>query len=153
MSMLTSGSWTSFWIRRITGSGGGGTGWIWRGTRIPTGMRRTISAASGPIGTGGLTHSTGTCRLTSLSQSGWPVVQWHRPEVAATQPSKGGATLLVDSEDGTVLVSGPVPSTDEYELELKGIGADVTQLRLEVLADPALPGKGPGRQGGEVKNG
>src|SRR5205085_9989090 len=45
-----------------------------------------------------------------------PTVEWKTPVIAATtQPTKGGATLSVQSSDNSVLVSGPVAQTDEYE--------------------------------------
>jgi hypothetical protein len=62
----------------------------------------------------------------------------------AEMKSKGNATLT-KQEDGSILVSGPNPATDEYTLkattDLKGI----TAVRIELLPDPSLPAKGPGR--------
>jgi hypothetical protein len=59
--------------------------------------------------------------------------------------AKAGATLTVN-KDGSILASGKTGAVDIYtvvgEAKLKGA---VTGLRLEVLSDPSLPSKGPGR--------
>ncbi|MCC6127380.1 MAG: hypothetical protein IT426_20665 [Pirellulales bacterium] len=58
--------------------------------------------------------------------------------------SKGGATLTKEA-DGSIFASGKNPAPDVYtisaETKLKGI----TGFRLEVLDDPRLPSRGPGR--------
>ncbi len=61
-----------------------------------------------------------------------------------TVKSAKGATL-VPQADGAVLASGKAPPTDVYTVSVKLPVAGVTAVRLEVLADPSLPGKGPGR--------
>ncbi|QDV17473.1 Planctomycete cytochrome C [Gimesia panareensis] len=63
--------------------------------------------------------------------------------------STGGAKLKV-LEDGSILASGKNPDKDEYELEIKDSPIPVTgpvALKLELLPDPSLPRKGPGRAG------
>ncbi len=50
-------------------------------------------------------------------------------------------------EDRSILISGPIPVTDEYRLKFAGLPAGVTAIRLEVLPDQSLPAKGPGRAG------
>jgi uncharacterized membrane protein len=83
-----------------------------------------------------------------------PVVLWQTPTVVATtRPTRGGQHLLVDDEDGTILATGPVPKSDEYEIQLTDIPPDVLQVRLDVLTDPSFPKGGPGRAGGETKSG
>ena len=57
----------------------------------------------------------------------------------------GGTTLTVQP-DGAVLASGPNPDKNTYTLEA-GISGTLTGLRLEVLPDPSLPARGPGRAG------
>jgi hypothetical protein len=59
--------------------------------------------------------------------------------------AKDGATLKVQ-DDKTVLVSGKVEPADIYTVTLE-VTSDkpLTALRLEVLTDPTLPKKGPGR--------
>jgi len=60
--------------------------------------------------------------------------------------STSGATFEV-AEDGVVTVTGETAETDVYELTFATELKDVKALRLEVLANEALPGKGPGRGG------
>ncbi|HVK17956.1 MAG TPA: DUF1549 domain-containing protein [Fimbriiglobus sp.] len=59
--------------------------------------------------------------------------------------AKAGATMTIQ-KDGSVLVSGKTGTVDIYnvqaEAKLKGA---ITAVRLEALADPSLPKKGPGR--------
>ncbi len=55
-----------------------------------------------------------------------------------------GATLTI-RPDGSVLASGATPATDRYEVEVEADLAGVSAIRLEALADPALPRDGPGR--------
>lgn len=68
---------------------------------------------------------------------------WHvlRPAKLASQ---AGATLTL-RDDGSILVSGNLGATDTYTLSIDNPPAGVTALKLEVLADEALPAKGPGR--------
>jgi hypothetical protein len=58
--------------------------------------------------------------------------------------SKGNATLT-KQPDGSILVSGPNPATDEYTLTAKTDLKGITAVRIELLPDPSLPAKGPGR--------
>ena len=58
--------------------------------------------------------------------------------------STGGATFTAQP-DGSIAVSGKSAEKDEYRLEFECDLATVTGLRLEALADPALPQSGPGR--------
>jgi serine/threonine protein kinase/tetratricopeptide (TPR) repeat protein len=72
-----------------------------------------------------------------------PAVRWTvlRP---VFMRSPGGATLI-QQDDGSILVSGRNMGGDVYTLALEGLPASVAALRLEVLAHPSLPNKGPGR--------
>ena len=47
--------------------------------------------------------------------------------------------------DGSLRISGPVPDRDTYAVVIESPPANVSALQLEVLADPQLPSKGPGR--------
>jgi hypothetical protein len=47
--------------------------------------------------------------------------------------------------DGSILASGDQTKSDTYSLRLTGDGQAITALRLEVLPDPSLPARGPGR--------
>ncbi len=58
--------------------------------------------------------------------------------------SAGGATLTLQP-DGSVLASGTNSDNDVYTVTLHELPASVWALRLELLADPSLPSKGPGR--------
>ncbi len=59
--------------------------------------------------------------------------------------AKGGATLTVGT-DNAVLASGKIDPVDVYTVETDAkVKGAITALRLEVLADPSLPAKGPGR--------
>ena len=57
--------------------------------------------------------------------------------------SAGGATLTLQP-DGSVLASGTNSDNDVYTVTLHELPASVWALRLELLADPSLPSKGPG---------
>lgn len=48
--------------------------------------------------------------------------------------------------DGSVLATGPRPEKDTYTISVTTRLAQVTAVRLELLADPSLPKGGPGRQ-------
>ena len=58
--------------------------------------------------------------------------------------SENGATAEIQS-DASVLLSGPNPETDSYEIQLDSDLKDVAAIRLEALVDDKLPSKGPGR--------
>ncbi|MEK6259264.1 MAG: PSD1 and planctomycete cytochrome C domain-containing protein [Planctomycetota bacterium] len=58
--------------------------------------------------------------------------------------STGMATLEI-KDDASVFVTGTSPDKDTYLVGLDSDLTDVVAVRLEALADPALPSKGPGR--------
>ncbi len=58
--------------------------------------------------------------------------------------STGGATLEI-KDDASVFATGTSPDKDTYLVGLDSELTDVVAVRLEALADPALPSKGPGR--------
>jgi hypothetical protein len=60
--------------------------------------------------------------------------------------SEGKATLAAQA-DGSWLASGAQPKHDRYALTARLPAAMVSGIRLEVLPDDSLPGKGPGRSG------
>lgn len=47
--------------------------------------------------------------------------------------------------DGSQLATGKVPANDTYTVEIDRWSGSLSSLRLEVLPDDSLPGKGPGR--------
>ena len=80
-------------------------------------------------------------------------VQWEKDMKArvewtvldpATFTSKGGA-VLTKQPDGSILATGKNPSPETYTVTAHTALAGITGIRLEVLSDPKLPGKGPGR--------
>ena len=60
----------------------------------------------------------------------------------------GKGVALAQDKDGSIVVSGESPVTDTYTVTGKLSPGTVHGLRLEVLTDPALPEKGPGRAKG-----
>jgi hypothetical protein len=60
--------------------------------------------------------------------------------------SAGGATFA-NQPDGSILVTGPVSTPETYTVTFTTRLKGITGIRLEVLSDPTLPAKGPGRAG------
>jgi hypothetical protein len=60
--------------------------------------------------------------------------------------SAGGATFTPQA-DGSIVVSGANPDKDTWTLDFESDVRGITGLRLEALADDALPQRGPGRAG------
>jgi serine/threonine protein kinase/Tfp pilus assembly protein PilF len=58
--------------------------------------------------------------------------------------SRGGATLKLQG-DGSILVSGAGANGDIYTVSAVSTLDRIAAVRLEVLPDPSLPNKGPGR--------
>lgn len=61
--------------------------------------------------------------------------------------SATNGTILSILGDGSILASGPNPSTSAYTINLVSLMDGVTGFRLEALADASLPDNGPGRAG------
>jgi mono/diheme cytochrome c family protein len=72
-----------------------------------------------------------------------PPAQWQAITLDAVS-SLSGATLAIQ-EDGSVLASGTLADKDQYRATATVELPRLTALRLEVLPDESLPGKGPGR--------
>jgi hypothetical protein len=62
----------------------------------------------------------------------------------ASFKSTGGATLT-KQPDGSLLASGKNPFPEKYTVTASTPVTGITGIRLEVLSDPSLPAKGPGR--------
>ncbi|MEX0330624.1 MAG: tandem-95 repeat protein [Puniceicoccaceae bacterium] len=60
--------------------------------------------------------------------------------------STGGETFTVLG-DGSILVSGNLPSSTTYTVRASGIEGAVTGFRVEAIEDASLPTNGPGRAG------
>ncbi len=71
------------------------------------------------------------------------VVGWTNVDVKEVK-SAGGATLTKQA-DGSILASGKNPSPEVYTVTAATKANGITGIRLEVLPDDSLPGKGPGR--------
>lgn len=70
---------------------------------------------------------------------------WNNLKPASVKSQAGAATTIV--EDGSVKVAAG-GKTDTYTIDVPLAGTGVRALRLDVLPDDALPGKGPGHAGG-----
>ena len=68
---------------------------------------------------------------------------WTGLNVEALRASPG--TVLERRPDGSIVAAGPRPDMDTYTLTCSSGLPAITALRLDVLADPALPQQGPGR--------
>lgn len=76
-------------------------------------------------------------------EADWGVADW-QPLAPQKYTSSGGAALQ-KLDDGSLLASGTNPPHDTYQVHVKSPLAKITALRLDVLRDERLPGKGPGR--------
>jgi hypothetical protein len=74
-----------------------------------------------------------------------PPAEWHVLH-PATFASTAGATLR-RQPDGSFLAVGSTPAADTYTLTAAPALRSVTAVRLELLPDPSLPARGPGRAG------
>jgi hypothetical protein len=70
-------------------------------------------------------------------------IEWH-PLTPVRVESAGKATAEITG-DGSVCLSGENPERDTLTVVLESDLEEVSLLRLEALADPALPSMGPGR--------
>jgi mono/diheme cytochrome c family protein len=77
-------------------------------------------------------------RNVTLPSARWTVLN----PIRAT--SSGGATLKV-RPDGSILASGTKPDYDTYTVAVSTDLTDITAFRIEVIDDPSLPSRGPGR--------
>ena len=72
-----------------------------------------------------------------------PVV-WRVLEPVAFSAASGSTAAR--QPDGSLLYTGLAPERDTYFITVRPTGLPMTAVRLEVLSDPSLPFKGPGRQ-------
>ena len=73
-------------------------------------------------------------------------VQW-QGLVPTTQTSTSGETQWTVSPAGVIQSSGNAQKAESYELTFSSLPESITAIRLEALADEALPAGGPGRAG------
>ena len=69
---------------------------------------------------------------------------WEPLDVVSSVAAEG--SVLKRLPDGSIQSGGPRPDKDTYTLTATTTLGEITALRLDVLADDALPKKGPGRQ-------
>jgi hypothetical protein len=70
-------------------------------------------------------------------------IPWVPLTVASAKSS--GRAILTKQQDASLLASGPNTTPDTYTVTAKTDLTKITGIRLEVLPDDSLPGKGPGR--------
>ncbi|MEZ5942806.1 MAG: DUF1553 domain-containing protein [Planctomycetaceae bacterium] len=77
----------------------------------------------------------------SEGQTAWAIL------TPGQMKSSIGATLTKE-EDNSIFVTGPNNKVGNYTVTAETNGAGVTGIKLELFADPRLPGNGPGRSPG-----
>jgi len=70
---------------------------------------------------------------------------WETLEVLEVRSENESGTTFSRQDDGSWLVGGTRPAKDTFVVAARSRVPNVTALRLEALADPRLPGGGPGR--------
>lgn len=83
----------------------------------------------------------------SQSQRVWEsgMEKWTTLRPMDSRSSQGAVLTTLD--DGSILVSGNNPDTDEYSLVFQELPAEISAIRIEVLPDSSFPNQGPGRAG------
>ncbi|MDZ4689049.1 MAG: PSD1 and planctomycete cytochrome C domain-containing protein [Planctomycetaceae bacterium] len=92
-----------------------------------------------------LLTDTTSAALTAWEQDLKSRIRRWLPVQVQTGVSQAGAQFTA-LDDGSYLVEGTRAETDVYEMTVTTDLTSVTGLQLEVLSDPKLPMKGPGRQ-------
>ena len=75
-------------------------------------------------------------------------LQWTALDIASFETRVSGTVVEQPHrilDDRSLLVEGPPPEQGTYVIELHGVPAGTSALRIETLTDPGLPGGGPGR--------
>ncbi len=70
-------------------------------------------------------------------------IRWQTPRPAQIEVASGATAEPLD--DGSFRLGGTNPERDTYMLTFDVDLADISAIRVEALADPALPSQGPGR--------
>jgi hypothetical protein len=70
------------------------------------------------------------------------LTEWKPGKIAAAKVQ--GTSTLKALDDGSLRSEGAVAAKENYEIELAEVPASITGIRLEALANDALPAKGPG---------
>ncbi len=106
------------------------------------GLRKNIAAAEQQIAE--LTQRADAGQAAWEKTAAGPAPQDWAVLAPTAVKSLSGSKLTVLA-DHSVLASGPTGGADHYEISARTDRTGLTVLRLEALADPALPGGGPGR--------
>jgi len=72
-------------------------------------------------------------------------IKWVTLDALDCASAKG--VKFTKQDDGSLLASGPVPKNDTLTFAARPNLKKIVAIRLEVLPDDSLPGKGPGRAG------
>lgn len=83
-------------------------------------------------------------RLTRGLPDRFPVAEDYEWTVTTGDAKAESGVTVVSRDDGVFFVQGPPADTDRYVVTLGAKAGAWTSLRLEALADPGLPSKGPG---------
>jgi hypothetical protein len=82
------------------------------------------------------------------AQPAWEAGLNRQPTWTTLQPDTlkaANGSVLKKEADGSVKATGKNPTPETYTVSAKTDVAGITAIRLEVLSDPKLPGRGPGR--------
>jgi len=99
----------------------------WKGKNEPSGEQ--------------LAEQLATWRALSNTDVKWQTL------IPVAQKSTSDKTQLTVSADGVIKSSGESQTTESYELTFSSLPKSINAIRLEALADEALPAGGPGRSG------
>ncbi len=91
-------------------------------------------------GAGGWVHGPAAAQASPPAADPWVVMK------PVKLVSAGGATFTPQA-DGSIVVGGANPDKDTWTLDFESDVRAISGLRLEALADDALPQRGPGRAG------
>ena len=72
-------------------------------------------------------------------------VKFHAMKLSSARADVSDKVTFTAQPDGSLLVGGANPDSAEYEVNFHTPLEMITGIRLEVLPDPSLPAKGPGR--------
>jgi hypothetical protein len=87
-----------------------------------------------------------TARLAAVAEALRTRAERFAPiEIIAVTSASSAGTIHTPLPDGSWLASGPTPEKDTILVTAKTSLRDLRAIRLETLADPSLPGGGPGR--------
>ena len=108
--------------------------------------RRAAIEARDPAVLAALADPTEAARLAAAAEARCGRAERFVPlEILAITSVSGSGALHTPLPDGSWLASGATPEKDALVITAKTTLRDLRAIRLETLADPSLPGGGPGR--------